>query len=130
MKKPISSLAIGVCLLALSAGAALANNLHSVVTNPPPNTVVSPNGTGQTGSNVLSNCNPSGGTSFGATNFPGNAGSANGSPFNGNVMKTYAGNPGSPTFAGGGGLPAGHSNANTNTAVAQYDNACAQHQLH
>jgi hypothetical protein len=40
----------------------------------------------------------------------------NGSPFNPNVTKTYAGNPGNP--------------ATNPNAVAQYDNACAQASEH
>jgi len=127
---PIPSLALGVCLLALSAGVAFAANLKDL--GPNTGTVFTPNGTGQTGSNVLSNCNPSPmpppSTSFGAMMTPGSSGSAgnpagtNGSPFNANltVPKKYAGNPGSPTL----------TNGASSNAVAQYDNACAQHALH
>ena len=132
MKKHISSLAIGVCLLALSGGVAFADNLHPLVTSPPPGFNSFTSTTGQTGSNVFANCNPSPmpppSTSFGATMTPGSSGSAgnpagtNGSPFNANltVPKKYAGNPGSPTL----------TNGASSNAVAQYDNACAQHALH
>ena len=128
---PIPSLTLGVCLLALSAGVAFAANLKDL--GPNTGTVFTPNGTGQTGSNVLSNCNPSPmpppSTSFGAGMTPGNVGSAinksmtNGSAFNGNITKKYAGNPGSPTL----------TNGASSNAVAQYDNACGQaaaRQLH
>jgi hypothetical protein len=119
---PTTSLALGVCLLALSAGAAFATDLHPMVA---PGTS---NGTGQVGSNVLSSC---GGTLGGSTEIaPGGSGSANGAPFNSSVTKTYAGNCGSPTQPSTcpGGL--GQSNANRNTAVSQYDVACAQQALH
>jgi hypothetical protein len=46
----------------------------------------------------------------------GNPAGTNGSPFNQSIMKGYAGNPGNP--------------ATNPNAVAQYDNACAQHALH
>lgn len=129
---PTTCLTVGVCLLALSAGAAFADNLHPLVQLP-----LVGNGTGQVGSNVLSSCSTGGITSLGTGVFPGGSGSAsnpsgtNGSPFNQSVAKTYAGNCGSPTnpspnCPGGG----GQSSANTNTAVSQYDVACAQQQLH
>jgi hypothetical protein len=122
---PTTSLAIVVCLLALSAGVAFADNLHPLAQQ-----LGSPNGTGQVGSNVLSSCSPGGITSLGTGASPGNAGSANGSPFNLNVTKNYAGNCGSPTAPSTCPGGAGHSNANRNTAVSQYDVACAQQQLH
>jgi hypothetical protein len=128
MEKLMCSVAASVCLLALLSGGAFADNLHSVVTNPPPNTVVTPNGTGQTGSNVLSNCSGTPGmtTSFGTGMTPGSSGSNNGSPFSstGQAGAVYAGNPGTAS--------AQHSGS-PNTAVAQYDNACGQaaaRQLH
>jgi hypothetical protein len=128
---PIPSLTLGVCLLALSAGVAFAANLKDL--GPNTGTVFTPNGTGQTGSNVLSNCNPNmmGGVVVG-TSFGAGAKSNNGmgSPFNSSVSKTYAGNPNNPTNSTGGGLLQGNightSNANPNTAVSQYDNACGQ----
>lgn len=125
---PTTSLALGVCLLALSAGAAFATDLHPLVA---PGTS---NGTGQVGSNVLSSC---GGTLGGSMEVPpGGSGSAsnplstNGSPFNSSVAKTYAGNCGSPTAPSTCPGGAGGSNANRNTAVSQYDVACAQQALH
>src|SRR5215471_20021119 len=131
MKKPTSSLAMGVCLLALSAGVAFATDLHPLVA-PLGGT---PNGTGQTGSNVLSSCSTGGVTDLGTGVFPGGSGSAtnpsgtNGSPFNQSVAKTYAGNCGSPTQPST--CPGGtQTPANTNTTVSQYDIACAQLQLH
>ena len=107
---PIASLALGVCLLALSAGVAFATNLHD-----PANTMgfSTTELQGQTGSNVLASC--------GATDFPSIGADAKtntgtGSPFNPDATKKYAGNPGNP--------------ATNPKAVSQYDNACAQSQLH
>jgi hypothetical protein len=116
---PIASLALGVCLLALSAGVAFATNLHD-----PANTMgfSTTELQGQTGSNVLSSCGlvggmPALGSSSTKTNSLVNgSGSAPGSPFNQSVSKKYAGNPG--------------NNATNPKAVSQYDNACAQSQLH
>jgi hypothetical protein len=119
---PTTSLAMGVCLLALSAGVAFADNLHPLVAP------VDSNGTGQTGSNVLSSC---GGTLLGMPESSPGGGNGTNSPFNLSApSKTYAGNCGSPTQPSTcpGGL--GPSNANRNTAVSQYDNACAQQALH
>ncbi len=100
MKGVISSLAFGVCLLALSFGVAFADNLHKLSGT-----------TGQTGSNVLADCGEPGSLGFMAkTN------SGGGSPFNPDVTKTYAGS--------------GVGNPNNPKAVSQYDNACAQAQLH
>ena len=128
---PTTSLAMGVCLLALSAGVAFADNLH-----PTAQANGTTNGTGQVGSNVLSSCSPSMiPNSIGLGFSPGGSGSANnpagtnGSPFNLSVAKTYAGNCGSPTQPST--CPGGTQNpANKNTAVAQYDVACAQQSLH
>ena len=101
MKKltsPTTCLALAVCLLALSAGAAFADDLH-----PAAQANGTTNGTGQVGSNVLSSCSAGGITSLGTGALPGGAGSAsnpsgtNGSPFDQSVAKTYAGNCGSPT---------------------------------
>ena len=115
---PIHSLTIGVCLLALSGGVTFADNLHKQIPNFP---TATPNGTGQTGSNVLSSCGAGGFTSLGTSSTKTNplvngSGSAPGSPFNQSVSKKYAGNPG--------------NKATNPKAVAQYDNACAQSQLH
>jgi hypothetical protein len=130
---PTTSLAMGVCLLALSAGVAFADNLH-----PTAQANGTTNGTGQVGSNVLSSCSPSMiPNSIGLGFSPGGSGSANnpagtnGSPFNLSVTKNYAGNCGSPTAPGAPTCPsAGQSSANRNTAVSQYDIACAQQSLH
>ena len=121
---PIASLALGVCLLALSAGVAFADNLHNPSINGTPSgtpTLKGQTGTGSTP--TVSGC--SGGTSIDSTFKPNNGalgqtGSAAltvaiGSPFS-SVAKTYAGNPGNP--------------ATNPIAHAQYDNACAQQQLH
>jgi hypothetical protein len=47
---------------------------------------------------------------------PGNSASSPGSPFNPNVVKFYAGNPGSASLA----------HANSTAAVSQYDVACVR----
>jgi len=65
--------------------------------------------TGHHGSDTGVNC----GTAT-APMTPGNASSANGSPFNPNVTKFYAGNPNSSSLA----------HANSTAAVSQYDTAC------
>jgi hypothetical protein len=128
---PISSLALGVCLLTLSAGVAFANDIHTVTVGGVTTTVTSGGHTG-TGSNTTSS-NGTTGTPIAGCGTPAptavlGAGAkmnpGNGSPFNpdvvaGTVTKTYAG-------SGVGNL----SNPNANS---QYDNACAQaaaHQLH
>ncbi len=101
MKHVIGSLTVGACLLLSSPAVVLA--------------------TGQPGSSAGVTCG-----SPGATVTPGNAANAinpagtNGSPFNPNVPKTYAGNLGSPTNPSS--LNAnGHASPN---AVSQYDIAC------
>ncbi|SRR5258707_14425459 len=87
-------------------GAALALPLAS-----PAFADTSPNGPGQPGA-------PN--TTCGASNpmTPGNSTNANGSPFNptGQAGNVYAGNPGTASAA----------NANSTTAVSQYDIACFQ----
>jgi hypothetical protein len=99
MNHVIASLTAGACLLLSSAGVAFA--------------------TGQPGSSAGVECT----VSANALQTPGNAGSAsnpagtNGSPFNQEIAKTYAGNPGSPTVTNG------HASPN---AVSQYDIACLQ----
>jgi hypothetical protein len=83
---PIPSLALGVCLLALSAGAALAANPHPFTTT----------GAGQPGSNNGISCgDPLGGTNVTIAAGPsGGSLNANGSPFAGGVSDShYAGNP-------------------------------------
>jgi hypothetical protein len=123
MKYIIASLAIGTCLLLPSGGIALGDNLH----DPAVTGVPSSAHTGQSGSNVLASCSPGGPSSLGlgaksnGTTTQTNEGG--GSPFNLSNTKEYAGNAGNPTGTGG--------TANNNShAVAQYDVACAQAQLH
>jgi hypothetical protein len=53
------------------------------------------------------------------------SGSATGSPFNQSVSKPYAGNPGTKSQ-----LNSNQSSLTGGHAVSQYDNACAQSQLH
>ena len=65
--------------------------------------------TGHHGADTGVNCNTST-----APVTPGHASSANGSPFNPNVTKFYAGNPNSASLA----------HANSTAAVSQYDTAC------
>ena len=107
------SIAITSCVLTLLPGVVFADDLHKMIPSPNLNPGAATAAPGQTGSNVLSSC--------GATNFPSigagaKANNGNGSPFNPNVTKTYAGNPGNP--------------ATNPVAVSQYDNACAQASLH
>jgi hypothetical protein len=111
MKHIMASLTIGACLLLTSAGASVfaADKKPQI--------------TGQPGSASGTTCQslPPGST-------PGNSAGAGGSPFNpNNLTKHYAGNLGNPTFPAGGtpGDPAVGSNANTATAISEYDVACA-----
>jgi hypothetical protein len=124
---PIPSLALGVCLLALSAGVAFADNLHNPAINGtmPPTTLKGQTGTGSTP--TVSGC--SGGTSIvsvfkpnnGAFSITANPNAAGGSPFNTTTgpSKVYAGATGSPSV--------GSNSPHTNS---QYDNACSQATLH
>jgi hypothetical protein len=110
MKHIMASPMIGACLLLTSAGAVFAADKK-------------PQDTGQPGAASGTTCQslPPGST-------PGNSASAPGSPFNpNNTTKHYAGNQGSPTYPAGGtpGDPAVGSNANTATAISEYDVACA-----
>jgi hypothetical protein len=76
----------------------------------------SPNGPGQPGTG-----GGNGTTSCGNfTTTPGHAASSNGSPFNPNVVKLYAGNLGSASLA--------HSNSPH--AISEYDIACYQQTVH
>jgi hypothetical protein len=103
MKHVIASLTIGACLVLPLAGVVLAADPHKVTGT-----------TGQPGTGTATGVSCS---VYGVT--PGNSGSSNGSPFNANVAKTYAGNPGNPTGPGG--------NANNSPhAVSEYDVACFQ----
>ena len=112
---PISSLAIGVCLLALSAGVAFADNLHN------PSVTGGPATSGQTGTQAPTSSKPTIASCGGSAVLGGGAktNAGVGSPFNAvtGSNKKYAG-------AG-----AGNSGSNPN-ANSQYDNACAQAQLH
>ena len=107
------SIAIASCVLTLSAGVASADDLHNLVPSPNLNPGAASAASGQTGSNVLSSCGP---TSFFSIGAEAKINDGSGSPFNPNVTKKYAGNPGNP--------------ATNPKAVAQYDNACAQAALH
>lgn len=106
-------IAITSCLLTLSSGAAFADNLHPMVPNPNTNPGAATAAPGQTGSNVLASC---GSTPFPSIGADAKTSTGNGSPFNPDATKTYAGNPGNP--------------ATNPKAVSQYDNACAQAALH
>jgi hypothetical protein len=107
------SFAIASCVLALSAGAAFANDLHRLVPSNNQNPLAASAAPGQTGSNVLSSC---GATSYFSIGANAKMTAGNGSPFNPSATKKYAGNPGNP--------------ATNPKAVSQYDNACAQAALH
>ncbi|HWU25861.1 MAG TPA: hypothetical protein VN154_05605 [Rhizomicrobium sp.] len=107
------SIVIPSCALTLLSGLAFANNLHPLIPNPNLNPAAASAAQGQTGSNVLSSCGP---TSFPSLGAGAKSTTGNGSPFNPNVTKKYAGNPGNP--------------ATNPNAVSQYDNACAQAALH
>src|SRR5262245_31181670 len=101
MKGLMGSVAVGACLLALSAGVAFADNLHRRTAT-----------TGQTGSNVFADCEK----------IP--------ELFPGAVAKTNPGT-GSPFGPNGNDHYAGEDNPATNPkAVSQYDNACAQAAAH
>jgi len=106
--RSFKGLPIASCVLALSAGVAFANDLHFYSGAP-----------GQTGSNVLSSCSPTSPPTLGnGLNgmTPAKTTTGIGSPFDPSATKKYAGNPG--------------NNATNPKAVSQYDNACAQAQLH
>lgn len=107
------SIAITSCALTLLSGVAFADNLHNLVPSPNANPGSATAAPGQTGSNVLASCGP---TSFLSIGAGAKTTNGNGSPFNPDVTKKYAGNPGNP--------------ATNPKAVSQYDNACAQAALH
>ena len=118
MKRVLAPLIISSCLLLLSGGIVLAMDPHS--TNP---STVSGTGKGQPGANAGVGCEVT--TGLGTT--PGNAASSPGSPFNEPMINSASGGNAGSHYAGSG--------ANTNTpansaAVAEYDVACLQHQLH
>jgi hypothetical protein len=117
---PIPSLALGVCLLALSAGVAFADNLHNPAeTGGPPSTATS----GQTGTQAPGSSKPTIAQCGSGGVVPGGAktNNGNGSPFNTAVVMGLA----TKSYAGS----VGNSGSNPN-ANSQYDNACAQAQLH
>jgi hypothetical protein len=103
---PIPSLALGVCLLTLSAGVAFATNLHDL----PGVSTTGQTGTGSSGT-VTASCGGGLGTIGGGAKT--NLGV--GSPFNAMTGS-------SKKYAGAG---AGNSGSNPK-ANSQYDNACAQ----
>lgn len=113
MKNLKVSVAIVSCALTLSAGAALADNLHTMVPSPNQNPGSATAAPGQTGSNVLASC---GATAFFSIGAGAKTTTGTDSPFNPTATKKYAGNPGNP--------------ATNPNAVSQYDNACAQAYLH
>lgn len=113
MRRLNGSIAITSCVLTVLAGEAFANDLHKMVPSPNQNPGAATAAPGQTGSNVLSSC---GSTTFPSLGAGAKTTTGNGSPFNPNVTKKYAGNPGNP--------------ATNPKAVSQYDNACAQAALH
>lgn len=113
MKSFKISIAIAAGILALSAGVAYADNLHPLVPDPNSNPGSATAAPGQTGANVLASCGP---TDFPSIGDGAKVNSGSGSPFNPDVTKGYAGNPGNP--------------ATNPKAVSQYDNACAQAALH
>jgi len=108
MKRVLTSLVIGACLLFSSTGVVLA-------ADPPTKPAQNPT-TGQQGSNHGFSCTTSGA----GINTPGAANSAQGSPFNptGQAGNVYAGNPGT----------ASTTNSNSTASVSQYDVACS-HQM-
>lgn len=109
MKSIVARITIGTCLLLSSAGVVFATDPHNAG-----------NPTGQPGT-----FNPNSGISCGnpGSVTPGNSASANGSAFNPNITKTYAGNAGNPTGPGGGANNSPH-------AVSEYDVACFQQTVH
>ena len=109
MKRLRVSLATASCALMLSASGAFADNLHPMIPTPNLNPGSATAAPGQTGSNVLASC---GATDFFSIGAGAKTSLGNGSPFNPDAVKKYAGNPGNP--------------ATNPKAVSQYDNACAQ----
>ena len=101
MRKYLLALAFSVGLAIAAPAAAWANQTPGTATQTPT--------TGQHGSNL----GPSHSCGAPGTSTPGKSGSATGSPFNSNVTKFYAGNPGSNSL-----------HANSTAAVAHYDVAC------
>jgi hypothetical protein len=119
MRSSNVSIAIAACVLALSAGAAFANDLHPFVPFGAGNPLAVSAAPGQTGSNVLSSCGSTTALGYNSigSQLGGKTNSGANSPFNPNApAKHYAGNTGNP--------------ATNPNAVSQYDNACAQASLH
>jgi len=104
MKRVMASFTLASCLLLVAAGTAFAGSQPSKPTQTPT--------TGQKGA-PANTCGSPGGTAT-----PGNAASAQGSPFNpsGTAGTVYAGNPSTASLA----------NSNSSAAVSQYDVACFQ----
>jgi hypothetical protein len=116
MRSLKGSIAITSCVLTLLSGVAFADNLHPLVaTNNPPNPAAGSAAPGQTGANVLASCGPTL-PDYSSIGDGAKTSTGNGSPFNPDAVKKYAGNPGNP--------------ATNPKAVSQYDNACAQASLH
>ena len=102
MRKYLLALACSVALAIAAPAAVWANQTPGTPTVTPT--------TGQHGANL----GPSHSCGAPGTSTPGNAGTkGKGSPFNTNVTKFYAGNPGSMSL-----------HANSTAAVSQYDVAC------
>jgi hypothetical protein len=122
MKGLTSSLALGVCLLALSAGVAFADDIHSVTVN---NTTTTATG-GHTGTGSMTNTGQAI-AGCGTTGMPAVLGSGaktnsgGGSPFS----TAAESNTPPKVYAGGGANPGTNPQANS-----QYDVACAQAELH
>ena len=115
MKHIMASLTIGACLVLTSAGTVFAADKKTT------------QDTGQPGAAPGSGTScQSLGTTPGNAGTAGTAGTKHGSPFDFSVLKTYSGNSGSPTApTGAPGTQAFGSNANTFTAISEYDVACA-----
>jgi hypothetical protein len=114
MKHVIASLIVGACLLLSLTGVVFAADPHK-----PSTLLPNPNPTGQPGTAKMATGGTTGTSCQVFATLPGGSGSANGSPFNPGVAKTYAGNPNNPTGPGG-------TANNSSHAVAEYDVACFQ----
>src|SRR5215469_107901 len=94
---PMKFVATAVALALTSSVAvtqvAFATDLHKLVPSSNMNPGAARAAPGQTGSNVLSSCGP---TAFFSLGNGAKTTNGNGSPFNPNVTKTYAGNLGNP----------------------------------
>jgi hypothetical protein len=122
MKKLMCSIAASACLLALSAGVAIANDIHSVTVNGTTTTATG----GHTGTGSVTNtgqaiagCGTTGTLAVLGSGAKTNSGG--GSPFS----TAAESNAPAKKYAGGGANPGTNPQANS-----QYDVACAQAQLH